>query len=411
MARCAMTAPAAPSFIGGAARKRKLAIAGEKGLLGPGYNPARAAAPVSGGLRPSPSLKKAAQPPPRAAVGPTSGAKWIQVGEDSPLVLEQSLPQLAPAIIHAPEIQTLLSSAGNLLWDIAGETAGEIELTHDADWTLFPDVGEAMKAAGGEVQPLCIAVCASQGKWAIGAGGQWKKREQAARLALCIALAANIDDFGALAASQPEFTMFCESSGIATDTNLAHHAHAEPEFRAESPLAAKKQKVTSTAMESPKAVAMVDGAKLPRETPIWICVEEQLPDALESMTPEALAVCTDGVHRKGLYTAADRALAVLLEDPAAVEYMDDYNWETFGAVGSALMKIASEQECMCVAVCPAKELWAVGVGMKGKSRLASAKLAMATSLAIRAADEGEEVDLSECPSIIEFVEEARAARE
>ena len=57
-------------------------------------------------------------------------------------------------------------------------------------------------------------------------GNDEKTSEQAAMLALCVALAANVEDFSNVIEQvdqqQPEFTMFCEKSGIATDTNLAH---------------------------------------------------------------------------------------------------------------------------------------------------------------------------------------------
>merc|ERR1711972_637241 len=181
--------------------------------------------------------------------------------------------------------------------------------------------------------PMCIAICEEQAKWAIGMAGNWKKREQATRLALAVSLAANLEDFTKVARSYPEFTRFCEATGIATDGALGA-VQAEPE-----PVPAKKQKKQAAVEAAP---VVQDTSRLPRETPMWISVEEELPDALAAFSPEALAVCTDGVKRPGLYNAAEKALAKLVEDPEGIEYLEDgdHNWERFGSIGETLQKIA-----------------------------------------------------------------------
>merc|ERR1712151_1315458 len=173
---------------------------------------------------------------------------------------------------------------------------------------------------------------------------------------------------------------------------------------------AKKPKVVEKA-PAPAARPAAEPNKLARDTPLWIVVEDALPEVLELMTSEALAVCTDGDKRKGLYSAADKALALLVDDVETIQYHDDFNWETFGAVGNALKAIAPCEECLTVAVCAERDIWAVGIGMKGKSRFSAAKVALAASLAIRAMDEDIDVDLSDVPVIAEFVEEAKSARE
>merc|ERR1719215_2267366 len=73
---------------------------------------------------------------------------------------------------------------------------------------------------GSEDCSICIALCESQAKWAIGMAGGTKFREQAARLSLAVALAANLENFDKLSRQWPEFTRFCETSGIATDTDI-----------------------------------------------------------------------------------------------------------------------------------------------------------------------------------------------
>merc|ERR1712050_252203 len=121
----------------------------------------------------------------------------------------------------------------------------------------------AVQRAGCDDYGFCIAVCPSQAKWAVGIASKGKFREQAARLSLCLALAANIEDFSNLAARNPEFTAFCELSGIATDVpitgGLQTLAPAAP---------AKKQKAAA------QAPTIVDTThSYPKDTPMWIVLE------------------------------------------------------------------------------------------------------------------------------------------
>lgn len=65
----------------------------------------------------------------------------------------------------------------------------EIGLTHDTDWTQFPDVGEALRKAGIAENCYAIGVCPSYFVWGIGVAASWKNREIAAKLAICLAVA------------------------------------------------------------------------------------------------------------------------------------------------------------------------------------------------------------------------------
>merc|ERR550525_1068555 len=151
---------------------------------------------------------------------------------------------------------------------------------------------------------------------------------------------------------------------------------------------------------------MEDKTKLPRDTPFWI---ELQPDE----APEALVVSSDGKTRKALYSNADKAIELMIgeQEKSEVEFHDDANWENFPMIGTRLTLKAPHEECMTVAVCQSRDVWAVGVSMQSKNRHQAAKLALATSLALKLVDMGEELDLSEIPSIEEFIEEARRTRE
>lgn len=386
----------------------------------PYADPARSA-PVRPSKRSKNTMPRAI---PAAAV-PESSVTWITLEKGAPLV-EQGLSDLAPALSYNTDLQELLSSAQSILYDLAGDAAGTVTLTHDTDWDVFPEVGAALKEKGREQECLCVAVCLGHSIWGVGTGSKWKQREQAARLALCVALAANVDSLCTVAKQYPKFIALCENSNIATGTlddiddcptvvegapqtpprrggttKRSHNAVHQDESH--MPLAPKISRGQNGAMQHDR---------LPRDVPLWIHLPvAEAPDLLASLPPHALVVSTDGKTRRGLYSNADRAVSSLLGGSAAeAEYHDDANWDHFPTVGKVLKEIATAEECMTVAVCYSRDVWGVGVSMQGKNRFAAAKVALAASLALKAEEIGEEWDLSEFPAIAEFVDEARRAR-
>jgi len=457
----------APAYYGAASRKRKYELCLERGIVPApmGYGsqphpPVPKASRVAGGARPPPGPPPAsvvrnaarraqvpAQPAPPPAPPPVilHGVSWIELEATAPLIAEQDLPSLAPALCHSSELQGLMSSAQHILSEIWPDDATQVTMQHDPNWEEFPEVGEALKAAGLEEQCFVLATCTSLSKWAIGLGGKWKNREQAARLALCVALAANLEDFSGLVASYPEFTEFCEKSGIVTDNAGAAEPPlvkakprqgrakgkdpADAAWTEEAPPAVSSKKAKSAKAKSdgaaPAAAAAtaVGGVQLPRDMPLWIACDdgsEVTNDAvLDGLQTSALALCTDN-SQKGLYSNADAALAHILsvgpeevaEDgtDTLITYHDDANWEKFPLVGAALKTLAEKEECLCVAVCVSRGLWAAGVGMKGRNRYSAAKIALAAQLAMQAMEISENVDLAEFSALEGFVAEAQAAR-
>jgi len=155
-------------------------------------------------------------------------------------------------------------------------------------------------------------------------------------------------------------------------------------------------------------------AKLPRDVPAWLTLQpDGVPDIIEALATDALVVATDLTSRKGLYNSTDSVLAALAGEHAGeVQFHDDAEWKNYPGVGEALKQLSKGEECMTVAVCMPKAVWAVGVGMKGKCRYGAAKLALATAMALQQHDLGEEeVDLSEFTHFSEFVDEARESRQ
>jgi len=448
----------AASFVGAASRKRKLELAAERGMsLAAGYPapsdwvPTKSAQPayppvvhtapsrVPPPSRPKPAKKAPVAPQQAAVAVPGDLVKWISLPANAQFV-QQGFPELGPALSYNSALQGLLSSSQAILRDLAGESADAVVLIHDPSWAEFPEVGEALKQAGGDEECMCIAQSADPALWALGLGNKWKNREQAARLALSLALAASTDMLANIESVHPDFLALCEQSSIMTG-NLADGGSAVPEVkRASTPpraRAAARRYPMSVAeplqelnaplqtagwrangsavplkpMPAAPAGGLTPQGKLPRDVPLWIGLSAQdMPSALEGLAPTALVISTEGKGRKGgFYSSAVQALGSLAGEEQ-VQYLDDANWEHFPQVGEALKEIGSAEECLTVAVCSARDVWAVGVCMKGKDRYMAAKAALAASLALQLESIGEDADLSEFPALADFVEEARAAR-
>jgi len=129
---------------------------------------------------------------------------------------------------------------------------------------------------------------------------------------------------------------------------------------------------------------------------------------IETMPAETLMlISAEEGSRKGLYAHVDKILAqfVSKED---IEYVDDPDWVQFPEVASALTEAGYniKDHCLNVAVCGVASVWAAATGNKWKSRNAAAKVALATMLALRAADSGEAPDTSSFPEFEAFIEEA-----
>lgn len=459
---------AIPPWMGGVARKRRLEMSHERNLphpgiapcfMGshkpppppPGYGVPAGPAPPRGAPPAGPTLanakpraaRKAAPVPARAPPElevPSTTVRWMTLNESSSIV-QAGLPDLAPAIVWDAGLQNTFSSSKNILYDLLGDSAdSEVQVTHDPDWETYPEVGEALKIICGEDHCICVATCPSQAKWAVGGGNNWKKREQAAKLSLCIALAANAEDLSTVSARYPEFAAICESAGITTDSmDPEAAARAAAAVAAEEAAWAKtgKRRRKKAAVpedgeddvefpppvpdlpvaEAPAQAAPGDDslpAKLPRDVPSWLTLQpDGVPDVVEALATDALVVATDLTSRKGLYNSTDSVLAALAGEHAGdVQFHDDAEWKNYPGVGDALKQLAKGEECMTVAVCMPKAVWAVGVGMKGKCRYGAAKLALATAMALQQLDLGEEeVDLSEFTHFQEFVDEARESRQ
>merc|ERR1711933_218959 len=92
---------------------------------------------------------------------------------DGAMFTADGLQSEGVAVYTDKRMSHLTCSATYILYDLLGDDASEdVQMLHDADGGEFPEISEALAAAGGEEGALCIAVCPSQGVWGVGVGGQ-----------------------------------------------------------------------------------------------------------------------------------------------------------------------------------------------------------------------------------------------
>jgi len=327
----------------------------------------------------------------------------LLLNPDAPFCADGLIPD-APAIYFDSRLSGLTSSTSYILSELLEDPSSEVTLSHDAEWEEFPDVGEALRVVGGEETAMCIAFCSSVGVWGVGLGGKWQKRENIAKLALCVALVQNHENAQAVFEQFPEFAEYCEVQ-----------KPSRKKQRKSKPVPKAPAKVVKAAkpIQQMHPAGNMESDCFPKDVPIWIKITtDDMPAHLDGLLPEALAVSTDGTKRKALYSKADEVLEAILPDfNSEIEFHDDADWKMFPEVGAALKEVAAKEECMCVAVCHSRSTWAVGVGMKGTPRWLAAKVAIAAALLWQASSMGEEPPELGSQAMLDFLEEVQQARE
>eukprot|EP00405_Crypthecodinium_cohnii_P017112 CAMPEP_0206452302 /NCGR_PEP_ID=MMETSP0324_2-20121206/19868_1 /ASSEMBLY_ACC=CAM_ASM_000836 /TAXON_ID=2866 /ORGANISM="Crypthecodinium cohnii, Strain Seligo" /LENGTH=526 /DNA_ID=CAMNT_0053922373 /DNA_START=97 /DNA_END=1677 /DNA_ORIENTATION=- len=390
----------------------------------------------SGGASGKGAKKAAAREPEPAPVNEGSPAdtfRWIRLQGDSALVVN-GLPDSGTAIFQAPCVQHLLSCSVDILTDL-GIDNGSLTFTHDQDGSSWPDVAEVLKEEEGkEDVQFCVVECPDVGLWAAGVSSVWKKREQAARLALCVGIAAMSAEFENLQTSQPDFVAYCQAVGIETGIPEVVAKEQPPAKRGAAAAALAPQHggkgagANSAAVPKKRAkfgagpnnaaaggagAAPADPAAELRDKPFWIKLnaDEDLPEVLEGMPPEALVLSTQTCARKGLYDKATDLLENLLSEGVAdITEHDDPNWEQFPIVGAVIKEKMGTEECLSIMLCPQLNCWAVGVGMKAQMRKQAAKAALAITAALQHVEFGQEVDYTDYPVMGEVADEATNAK-
>lgn len=416
--------------------------------------------PPTSVLRPAEPAKPPSSRPQPQQTDWTASAKggsvsWIEGLDSSSVLVQQGFPDSGPVVLHDPEIQEVMSDSANILYELAEDAHEQMSLHHDTDWTQFPEVGEALKAIGIEELALCVALCPGRAKWGVGVAGNQKKRSQAARLSLCLAVASECSTNESVCHSRPcwgEFYSMAEAemeaghmagprhhapngkgrpgqqkgarrpkepvaSAYDTEEDPADSAEAaeeSQEFPEEGEEAAvEEEEVPIEAEEEPweeveteevaePAEHVEPAPKRPRTTatpaavskslaPHWLYIQD-MPPSLQGLPQETLSLLAGNWKRKQLLDAAEKALAAALGEEADEVYLeDDADFNKFSSVSDAFKEKSGAEEPITVAISPTQELWAVGAGSQGKQRSAAAMVALATQVALYKAECGEEL--------------------
>lgn len=113
---------------------------------------------------------------------------WLTISEYTGLAQEK-LAHVGPVLVFDKGI-SVYSYGSGILSSLVLEPKEDVSYTHDNDWSKFPEIYEGLKSKGVKESVYCVAKCPIMGKWAVGIANGWKGRETAAKLALCVAIAA-----------------------------------------------------------------------------------------------------------------------------------------------------------------------------------------------------------------------------
>lgn len=408
------------------------AMLAEAGLLPPRGGPQKRSAallPQAGGKGPAGPTPWAAAPAPSpsGASAPASNGGlpqflWISLDPTASLC-QEGLPSEGLCVYHDKYTADLFRSGQFVLSEVVAEVNNEVIITHDPDWDQMPEIAEAIKKGGGEDNCYAVATLPSHGIWAVGLAGGWKPRESACKLALSVALVASSGEIERFAKSYPDFVAFCQAAGTPGAVGLEP---APKKAKVEPSLPPAKGGGTFSSPRSwdgqPAAGAIPTakgngkkgnpfagkksfGKPLPRDAPIWVQLpQDQLaPEVLQEFGNDAVAVATDRPHFQ-LYQSIDAVLKDLVASPEEdITFIDDPNWDQFPEVGQALKPHSQVEEPIQLSTCSNLGCWGVGVGRTPDARRATAKVAVAAMIALKAAEVGEVPDLSSHPDFAEFV--------
>jgi len=375
---------------------------------------------------PGRSRRRAQQLPPLKRPVPHQVRRLpTQVSEPLPpplwIRLEEPLPDLLTGLIsealvlQMPQDCSLMGIAQNLLRDVLGDVASEVQLLHDAQHEELAQATEIVNNAIGDATWSCIAVSPSHARWAVGVAGKRKRREAAAKLALCATLAPEADNYSELAGQWPEFAELCEQVAANAGKPPQQTMKVKAEIKAE--IVQESRRRPSYTVRNEELRVSPDILAMPAHLPMWTRIpdDEEMPSPISMCLREVLVVRCEGNGRRNLYSEVDAVLdhlGVKIDgDDDEVEFHDDADWDKYPEVGKALKLLGEKEECMTIAVSPSRGVWAVGVGMKSKNRFAAAKVAIAASMVMQTDPDGSNFfdDMEGMQATAKFVQQAYKA--
>jgi hypothetical protein len=248
-----------------------------------------------------------------------------------------------------------------------------------------------------------MAICKSRNLWGIGLHGNGKKREQAAKLALGMALLPEyVDKAGTdaeeLIAEYDGLLQLCEMAQVETglsDAEVRKHA-----AKLQQAQAAKKKKSEPAPTSEPKATAPkeLDPEALKADDSMsyialdptceFLTNRPDLPDSTLAITHQKV------MNSCGLIRDAKKILTKVLgeEEASELEIIDDNHWEKHPEIGAAYKEAGGAVLSVCIVVHPGRGRWAVGAAGKWGERENAARLALALTLLQDGADTSEIIE-------------------
>lgn len=261
--------------------------------------------------------------------------------------------------------------------ELVGDVAVAVQIDHDPEWEQFPEVGEAVKAAGGPEDCLAVATCAEHGAWAVGIASGWKGREAAAKLALALSVATALDKLGEVAQNHPDFRSLCEGAGL-----------LEPTAAPPSTGGKKKKRGGGAAVDPyggapPAWEAPWGGGPMlvgPQPEVKWIMLADSSITA-SGMPPDAPVIAHDKTFQD-TFSCAHNILWDFLGDQHEPTFEHDADCDQFPEVAQAVQQAGCEPNCQVICSAPTLGKWAVGQGGGWKTRETAGKLALAVAIGV-----------------------------
>lgn len=152
---------------------------------------------------------------------------WLSFGANSHFV-QAGFDGDGPAILHNKR-DPILKKGWEILEQVVMDQS-TIQVEHDEKWEKFPGMGEAFKRETGEENCFAVATCTEHGKWAVGFHYGHQGREEAAKLALAVAIILGTSMENKIGTLFPDFAIICDESAIGRDVAKA----GMPNFNAPS---------------------------------------------------------------------------------------------------------------------------------------------------------------------------------
>lgn len=147
----------------------------------------------------------------------SESVRWVKVTNTS-LLAEMGLALDAP-VVSFDASQDIFKITDQILQDMVSD-ATAVTLYPYPGPVVFLEVGEALRGQGDDTDSYCVSTCMAKGTWAVGIGDNLKDQETAAKFAMSLALAQNVQSSDVLQRIDPSFNKFCQAIGIRLVTEM-----------------------------------------------------------------------------------------------------------------------------------------------------------------------------------------------